>query len=80
MDVRNKMSEVFRRVFNNDIVLSDDTTAREVPEWDSLAHIGLIIEIEDEFGLKFTVDDISDLKNVGQMIALVERKLITRPA
>ncbi|MEK6628249.1 MAG: acyl carrier protein [Bdellovibrionota bacterium] len=76
MNVRNRMTAVFCRIFNIDLILTDEMTARDVPEWDSLAHIGLIIEIEDEFGLKFTVDDISDLKNVGEMIELVDRKLI----
>ena len=80
MDVRSTLNTVFRRVFENDsIQITDAMTAQDVPEWDSLAHINLIVEIEEEFGLKFTVDDISGLKNVGEMIALVERKLAAKP-
>ena len=81
MDVRNRMNTVFRRVFDdNNILLLDEMTARDIKEWDSLNHISLIIEIEEEFGLTFTVDDISDLKNVGEMIALVERKVGAKTA
>lgn len=76
MDVETTLNAVFRRVFDNDrIVISEEMTANDVEEWDSLAHINLIMEIEAEFNLKFTVDDIVDLKNVGEMIRLVERKL-----
>jgi acyl carrier protein len=70
------MVGVFRRIFGNSTMnLVDATTAPDVLGWDSLTHINLIIEIEEEFDLKFTVDDIVGLKNVGEMIAMVERKL-----
>lgn len=79
MDVLSTMTAVFRRVFDDDsIKLADATTAQDIPGWDSLTHINLIIEIEDEFGLKFTVDDIAGLKNVGEMVAMVERKLAAK--
>ena len=76
MDVKMTLNAVFRRVFDNDqIVINEQMTANDVEEWDSLAHINLIMEIESEFNLKFTVDDIVGLKNVGEMIELIERKL-----
>ena len=79
MDVKPTLNAVFQRVFDNDqIVISDEMTANDVNEWDSLAHINLIMEIEAEFNLKFTVDDIVDIKNVGEMIQLIERKLAAR--
>lgn len=79
MDVLSTMTAVFRRVFDDEsIKLADEITAQDIPGWDSLTHINLIIEIEDEFGLKFTVDDIAGLKNVGEMVAMVERKLTAK--
>lgn len=79
MDVYSTMTAVFRRVFDDEsFELADTTTAQDIPGWDSLTHINLIIEIEDEFGLKFTVDDIAGLKNVGEMVAMVERKLAAK--
>lgn len=79
MGVRATLNSVFRRVFDNDaITIFDEMTANDVAEWDSLAHINLIMEIEEEFHLKFTVDDIVGLKNVGEMIELIERKLAAR--
>lgn len=79
MEVISKMVEVFRRVFDDDAIqLAEATTAQDIPGWDSLMHINLIIEIEEEFGLKFTVDDIVGLKNVGEMVAMVEKKLAAK--
>lgn len=79
MNVLSKMAGVFRRVFDDEnIQLVDATTAQDIPGWDSLTHINLIIEIEEEFDLKFTVDDIAGLKNVGEMVAMVERKLAAK--
>ena len=76
MDVRGKLTNSFRRVFENDnLVLTDEMTAKDVEGWDSLAHINLIMDVEEEFGLRFTVDDIADLKNVGEMIQMLEGKV-----
>ena len=79
MDVRGRLNSVFCRVFdNNNITISDEMTADDVEEWDSLAHINLIMEIEAEFDIKFTVNDIIDLKNVGEIIELIARKCAAR--
>ena len=76
---KSALNSVFQRVFDNEsIEIFDDMTAHDVPEWDSLAHINLIMEIEEEFDLRFSVDDIVDLKNVREMITLIERKLEAR--
>jgi acyl carrier protein len=73
------MTGVFARVFDDETIqLLDATTAQDIPGWDSLTHINLIIEIEEEFDLKFTVDDIAGLRNVGEMVAMVERKLAAK--
>lgn len=79
MDVRTTLNAVFKRVFDDEsIEISDAMTALDVPAWDSLTHITLILEIEEEFGLRFTVDDIVGLKTVGDMIALIEKKIAAR--
>jgi|APSaa5957512493_1039668.scaffolds.fasta_scaffold338560_1 acyl carrier protein len=79
MDTLKIMTGVFRRIFDDEpLQLLDETTAQDIPGWDSLTHINLIIEIEEEFGLRFNIDDIADLKNVGEMVEMVERKLIAK--
>jgi acyl carrier protein len=73
---QNRLQEVFRRVFDMDeLTLSREMSAKDVPDWDSLAHIQLIVAIEKEFKVKFKTAEIVELKNVGQMIDLIGSKL-----
>jgi acyl carrier protein len=79
MNVRDSMNKVFREIFDDPTIsLKDETTAQDIEGWDSLRHIDLIMQLEEEFNLRFTVDDITGLKNVGEMIAMLERKLAAR--
>lgn len=72
----NKVQVIFRDVLDNqDIVLSRETTADEIEEWDSLSHISLVVAIEKEFGIRFALGELQRLKNVGDMIDLIGRKV-----
>ncbi|MDR1891980.1 MAG: acyl carrier protein [Oscillospiraceae bacterium] len=76
MDIKAKLQEVFRDVFDDgDIELRDNMTAADIEDWDSLAHIQLIVAAEKAFGVKFFTAEVSRLKNVGDFIALIENKL-----
>lgn len=69
-----KMTEIFRDVFDDEsIVLSDETTADDIEDWDSLEQINLLMAIENNFGIKFQLADVSGLENVGAMVDLVQR-------
>ncbi len=75
MKIRERLTSLFQDVFNRaDLTLHDDMTAQDVPEWDSLSHINLIVAIEQEFGIKFSFGELENLKNVGTMLELIERK------
>jgi acyl carrier protein len=50
------------------------TTAADVEEWDSLSHIRLMVAIERRFGIAFENAEIAGLKNVGELVALIEAK------
>lgn len=68
-----KLTEVFMDVFDvEDITISDATTAADVEGWDSLTHISLIASVEDEFDIKFDMKAIQGLKNVGEMVNIIE--------
>lgn len=80
MDAANldKLTGIFRAVLNHpDLTLSDELAAPDVPGWDSLNHLTLIVTIEEEFGVKFTAREVSDLHNVGELKALIDAKLGT---
>ncbi len=74
-DIMDLLTLTIRRVFeNNSIEISDSTTADDVDEWDSLAHISLIEEIEKVFKVKFALGELMKLQNVGQMADLILKK------
>lgn len=71
-----KLTEVFRRVFNNDTLeLRDDLTANHIDNWDSLSHMILISEIENAFKVKFKLKELNKMRNVGEMINLILEKV-----
>ena len=75
MDVLKKLQDIFQDIFEDEsIVLNRETTANDIDKWDSVAQITIIEACESEFGVEFDLNDIITLKNVGDMIDLVERK------
>lgn len=70
------LTSVFHDVFDDEsIVLRDDMTAEDVPNWDSQSHISLILAAEMRFGVNFRTSEIDSLKNVGNFASLIESKL-----
>ena len=71
-NVMDRLEDVFRDVFDDDsIVISERTTAADIEDWDSLEHINLIAAVEKEFGLHFTMKEVSGMKNVGEMLDII---------
>lgn len=74
-EVVERVTNVFRDVFNDDaLVLTDETTAADVPGWDSLRHITLMEEVEDEMGITFSMLEINCMKNVGEMFDIIQAR------
>jgi acyl carrier protein len=70
-----RVHKVFWDVFDDDTIrLNDSTTAKDVEDWDSLAHMNLIVAIEEEFGMRFTMGEVTGMKNVGEMLTLLENR------
>ena len=67
-EVYSRLADVFRDVFDREVALADETTAADVPGWDSLNHITLIGTVEDEFDVKFPMKDVVSMKNVGELV------------
>lgn len=71
-----KLNDVARDVFENDsLVLCDSTTAADVAGWDSLTHLSFISDLEEEFGITFTMREISGSKNVGELVDAILKHL-----
>jgi len=74
-----QLEPIFRDILDNSrLNLTRESNASNVAGWDSLAHINLISAIEQQFGIGFTLGELQELKNVGEMMDLMERKLAIR--
>ena len=70
-----RLTKVFQDVFDDDeIVLTDNTSAKDIEDWDSLEHINLIAAVEKEFKMRFTMKEVSGMKNVGEMAGIVAER------
>jgi acyl carrier protein len=75
-DILKKLNEIFINELNNkSIILSEDTTASDIEEWDSINHIMLIVNIEQEFVIRFTASETQNFKHVGEMIESIMKKI-----
>lgn len=70
-----RLNEVFREVFDNeDLSLNSATTAKDIEGWDSLMHVTLIVNVEKAFGVRFSSSEVASLKNVGELVQLIDRQ------
>ena len=68
------VQDIFRTVFDDDsIALTREMTADDIEDWDSLEQINLLTAMEKKFGLKFKLEDVRGLKDVGDLLDLIER-------
>lgn len=67
--------EIFQDVMDlDDVSITDETTAKDIEEWDSLSHVRLLVSVEKRFGVKFTNAEIESLARFGDIITLVLQK------
>ena len=72
-----QLSDIFHDVFDNDeIILRPDLTADDVLGWDSLSHVRLILTIQQSFNVKFSAAQTTSLKNVGELVALIQSRMV----
>lgn len=71
-----EVTAIFRDVLDKDsIQLKYETTANDVPDWDSLSHIELVVAVEKHFKIRFNFADLQKFKNVGEMCDNIVLKL-----
>ncbi len=73
--ITERLNAVFRDVFDDDsICVNANTTADDIEDWDSLEHINLIAAVEEEFGMRFKMKEVSGMKNVGEMMSIIAER------
>lgn len=75
-EILNHVQDIFRDIFDDDfMIVEDKTNSEEVEDWDSLNHINLVSAIEKELKIKFSLGELTSLKDVGEMVDLIIKKL-----
>jgi acyl carrier protein len=67
------LERVFRDVFGDEgIVLTDETTASDIAQWDSLGHVNLMFSVEERFQVQFEGNQLAEFANVGELARFLE--------
>jgi acyl carrier protein len=78
-DLLPEIQRIFCDVFDDpSLVITRDSNASTVEDWDSLAHVNLVTAIEKKYRIRFALGELQELKNVGDMIDLIQEKLAVK--
>jgi acyl carrier protein len=69
-----KLQLIFDDIFLEPVKLTPELSANDVPEWDSLTHISLLLAVEKAFGIRFRVGEVEGTRNVGEFADLILRR------
>jgi acyl carrier protein len=75
-EIYKRLNEIFRDIFDDDSInLTPETTAADIPEWDSFNHVNISVACEAAFGIRFKAAELEELRNVGELVHFIEQKL-----
>ena len=71
-----QIQELMREVFENKhLIITNETSAKEIAEWNSLNHVLFIAAIEKKYTISFSLDEMIAFKNVGDIITCLQTKI-----
>jgi len=70
-----EMQAIFDELFLDQVTLAPELTAKEVPEWDSLMQINILVAIEQHFKVRFRMGEVETTSNIGEFADLIARRL-----
>jgi acyl carrier protein len=77
--VFDRLAATIRKFFyGHNFSITRDTTADQVPGWDSLNHARLLMQVEDDFSIRFDPEEVIELENVGELADIIEQKGASR--
>jgi acyl carrier protein len=67
-----RIQSIFREIFDQPALqISEETSAAEIPEWDSVAMVQIVLAIEQEFGLRLSTAQVAEIKSAGDLLRAV---------
>ena len=75
-EIYERLNNVFRDIFDDETIeVHPETTSDDIEDWDSLEHINLVVAVEQEFGMKFNMNEVTTMKNVGEMVEIIKKSM-----
>lgn len=75
-EILNSLTDIFRDVFDDEsVMISPESSAQDYAAWDSLSNVNILVAAELRFGVRIKTSEVEELKNVGELVALIRRKL-----
>jgi acyl carrier protein len=73
--ILSELTQLFRDIFvSDDISLAPQTIAADVPGWDSMKHIEIVIAVEQKYGVRFSSREVDGLRSVRDLADIIARK------
>ena len=77
-DVFEMLNTIFRNNFDDEgIILNEETSSADIESWNSLEQINLIVAIQDEFKIKFNIDEVNAMNDVGKIVDFILEKIVS---
>jgi len=74
-----ELQAIFRDVLDQpDLVITPESSARTVEDWDSFAHIVVVRAVENHFDIKFALNEVGNLQNVGDFVNLIQTRMVAK--
>ncbi len=70
-----KLQTIFDNLFLEPVTLTPSVSAKNVPEWDSLTHISLVVAVEKAFSVRFRVGEVEQTNNIGEFADLILKRM-----
>lgn len=76
MTTLEKIQPILRDIFDDEsLMVTEETVAADVEDWDSFAQMQIVMSIEEMFDIKFSTDEVTEFKNVGDVVKAIERHI-----
>jgi len=73
-----RVKPLFVRIMGDEVEFSESLASRDIKKWDSLNHVMLITEVEKEFGIKFDLMDMLEMRSIGDICKGVEKQVAAK--
>ena len=68
-----QLQQVFNQSFENCPVITLETQKMDIPTWDSMTHLNLVLNLEEAFNYGFSIDEIENMKSVQQIMSVLSK-------